>query len=303
MKVRHLLLFASVFTLLLLPIYAANCQDYLKYNISVNADGSASWKIIQASNITAPIDTWESFQQKVYDLVDSAAAASQREMTVDTESMQIETVISSESKTTEYIFKWQNFSQIRNGDIVFGDVFQVSGFFAKLYGDASLQITYPSDLTIKSVSPEPSERDNQTHALVWFRTQDFVNGKPNIILTSGNPTENELSGDWQLFLVSGVLAVTGASIAVFIVLKRRRPHSKTVKAPWIGVSSVESDEEKIINILKSSGGATRQSAITEQSRFSKAKTSQLLAALEQKGVVTRYKKGRDKIVTLSNTNR
>jgi uncharacterized membrane protein len=40
--------------------------------------------------------------------------------------------------------------------------------------------------------------------------------------------------------------------------------------------------------------------IAEQCRFSKAKTSQLVAALEQKGVVRRYKKGRDKIVTLAN---
>ena len=43
----------------------------------------------------------------------------------------------------------------------------------------------------------------------------------------------------------------------------------------------------------------RQSAIAEQCRFSKAKTSQLLAVLEQKKVITRYKKGRDKIVTLN----
>ena len=65
-------------------------------------------------------------------------------------------------------------------------------------------------------------------------------------------------------------------------------------------SLVESDEDKIIEIIKSSGGTLRQSAITEKSRFSKAKTSQLLTALEQKRVVTRVKKGRDKIVTLNN---
>jgi uncharacterized membrane protein len=62
---------------------------------------------------------------------------------------------------------------------------------------------------------------------------------------------------------------------------------------------IESDEEKIIKIIRSSGGKVRQSTITEQCRFSKAKTSQLLAALEQKGIITRYKKGRDKIVTLN----
>ena len=47
----------------------------------------------------------------------------------------------------------------------------------------------------------------------------------------------------------------------------------------------------------------RQSDITRLCRFSKAKTSQLLAALEKKGDITRYKKGRDKIVNLTKTGK
>jgi uncharacterized membrane protein len=43
----------------------------------------------------------------------------------------------------------------------------------------------------------------------------------------------------------------------------------------------------------------RQSDINDALKFSKAKTSQLLAALEKKGDITRYKKGRDKIVNLA----
>jgi uncharacterized membrane protein len=43
----------------------------------------------------------------------------------------------------------------------------------------------------------------------------------------------------------------------------------------------------------------RQSDIKDNFRFSKAKTSQLLAALEKRGAITRYKNGRDKIVNLN----
>jgi uncharacterized membrane protein len=60
----------------------------------------------------------------------------------------------------------------------------------------------------------------------------------------------------------------------------------------------ETEEEKVLRVLRSNGGSAYQSAITEQCRFSKAKTSQLLTALERKGAVRRYKKGRDKIVNL-----
>ena len=47
----------------------------------------------------------------------------------------------------------------------------------------------------------------------------------------------------------------------------------------------------------------RQSAIVEQTKFSKAKTSQLLTSLEKRGNITRYKKGRDKIVNLKRTGK
>jgi uncharacterized membrane protein len=65
------------------------------------------------------------------------------------------------------------------------------------------------------------------------------------------------------------------------------------------VPIVESEEGKILRALQASGGSAYQSAITDQCRFSKSKTSQLLTALEKRGVVIRYKKGRDKIVTLT----
>jgi uncharacterized membrane protein len=62
---------------------------------------------------------------------------------------------------------------------------------------------------------------------------------------------------------------------------------------------LERDEEKILKSLAANGGSQYQTQITELCRFSKAKTSQLLSVLEKKGMVTRYKKGRDKIVTLT----
>ncbi len=283
--------------LLLLPIYEGHCQNYVEYNIQINEDGSATWKIIQVSDIPAPIDSWAEFQQRIIDLAEASQIVSHREMNLD--SFQIDTSISSESKTTEYTFTWQNFSLVQNRLITFGDVFYVDNFFGKLYGDASLRVTYPSGFAIRSVSPEPSKHDIQTQTLEWRRTQDFINGKPSVVLTSGNPTENGIAGSWLLYVAIGLVAVLGASIGGFYLLKQRKPAGKGKPEASMPVSSlVETDEERIINIIKSAGGAIRQVSITEQSRFSKAKTSQLLAILEQRGLVLRVKKGRDKIVSL-----
>jgi uncharacterized membrane protein len=83
-------------------------------------------------------------------------------------------------------------------------------------------------------------------------------------------------------------------------LYKRRNASKPASTVTLTSSAeLETEEGKILKLLKSSGGSMRQSDIVEQCRFSKAKTSQLLAALEKNGDITRYKNGRDKIVNLT----
>lgn len=298
---QRLLIVAAFLVFLYLPICNAQGQDYTEYNIRINDDATAEWRIIQVSDITAPIDTWTEFQQRIPDLVEAAANTTQREMGLDFDSMQIDTTISSGSKTTEYLFTWLNFSMNQGNLLSFGDVFRVDNFFAQLYGDSSLKITYSPNFAVKSIFPEPNERDNRTQTLVWYRTQDFLSGNPAIVLTRSNTAENG-DGNWLAYVAVGVVTASAiASVTLFFVLKRRKSAGKTIatKAPTVK-SMVESDEDKIIEIIRSSGGTLRQSAITEKSKFSKAKTSQLLTALEQKRVVTRVKKGRDKIVTLNN---
>jgi uncharacterized membrane protein len=284
--------------ILLLPLYNASCQNYDAYSVQINSDGSALWKITNFSDVNASVDTFSGFQDKVSNLVDSASNLTHRDMTAEESSLQINTAISSESKTTEYSFLWLNFSVIQGKQIIFGDVFQVDDFFTQLYGDASLQISYPSTFTVKSVTPTPYSRDDSAKTLYWARTQDLVNGNTNIVLTSTPLNDNSNQNEWQLYVVTAAIVAVGFTLGLvgFYMVKRR----KTKPATGISAESVEleTEESKILKLLNSSGGSMRQSAIVEQCRFSKAKTSQLLAVLERKGNITRYKKGRDKIVNL-----
>ncbi len=302
-RANGIIISTIVVMLLLLPIYGAYCQTYVEYDVEIMEDGSASWRIIQVSDVNVPIDSWIDFQQRVVDLIDSAANASHREMALDFDSLQIQidTTTSAESKTTTYTFVWQNFSIIQDQRIVIGDVFHVNDFFSRLYGDASLRMTYPTNFAVSSVSPGPNLNDTETHTLSWYRTQDFLYGSPNIILTSDTAIKNGF--DYGLLYVGlGVIfAVVISLVGSYFLLKRRQSTDKSlvVTSPSITLP-IETDEEKVINIIKSSGGMIRQSTITEQSKFSKAKTSQLLTDLEQRRIVMRVKKGRDKIVSLNN---
>ena len=289
---------ACILMLVLLPLHNARCQDYIEYKIQINLDSSAAWTITKVSDINATIDL-EGFQQRVENLIEDASIKTGREMSLDVNSLQVSDEISweTQSRTTVYLFNWQNFTVIEEDKITFGDVFQVASFFSKLYGDGAIRIIYPSEYSIQSVSPAPNERDDLVQMLGWFRTQDFINGEPSVTLKN-NPQPSGDGGSQQYIIIGLISLIIVWSLIGFYVFKRRKPKSTTNAAAPIVASAVETEEEKVIKIIRSSGGSIRQSDIAEQCRFSKAKTSQLLASLERKGVITRYKRGRDKIVTL-----
>ncbi len=180
-------------------------------------------------------------------------------------------------------------------------MFSVNNFFAQLYGDAALQISYPSTFSVKSVTPTPYQRDDSDQMLDWARTQDLVNGKTSIILTSAPANQNSTLNGWQQYAIIGIIVAVGVGLSAvgFYRFKQRKVSKSAATVISAESSEAETEESKILKLLKSSGGGMRQSAIVEQCRFSKAKTSQLLGGLEKKGSVTRYKKGRDKIVNLT----
>ena len=301
MKSRHLLVVLAVL-LFLFAVNEAHCQDYIQYQIHVSNDNSATWTITRVSDVNATIDTWEGFQQKISNIVDAAINATNREMTIEPESIQMETAISweTQAKTTEYQFKWLNFSTTENDALSFGDVFQVPKFFSQLYGDGALQITYSLNYTVTSVSPAPNNQDEALQKIEWYRTQDFMNGKPSITLNLKAQSGNDVSWSQNILIAAVSAIVVAASLIGVYVVRRNKQKAKDVPTAALARTTLtESDEEKILKIIQSSGGALNQTAIAEQCRFSKAKTSQLLAALERKGVIKRFKKGRDKIVMLT----
>ncbi len=290
--------------LLAIPMQIVECQNYYEYHIQIRSDGSALWTIKQFSNANATTETWESLQTKIFNLLDAASSATNREMDIDENSLQINTNISSDSKTTEYTFLWLNFSVVQNSEISFGDVFRVHGFFGYLFGDAALKISYPAEYTVKSVYPPPTERQDTLQSWTWARTQDLT-GSTSVVLTQNGTNQNTANGGIRFGLIISVVLVAAVSVSLvgFYMFKRHKNHGKSVLSPVEEQSRIESEEEKIIRLLRTSGGTLRQSEITDSLKFSKAKTSQLLTALETGGILTRYKKGRDKIVTLKKGDR
>lgn len=289
----------AILVAFLAPISTVQCQDYYAYSVQVRPDNSAVWTITQFADINAATTSWGDFQQKIYGLVNEAANATSRSMAVDGGSLEINTTLSAESKVTEYTFVWLNFSISQGDQLVFGDVFGVNNFFGQLFGDASIQLTYPAEYTPNSVYPQPYQRQDDQYTLKWARTQDLAVGNVNVVLAPSGQSSAGNGGEQSGFIG---LAVVGVAVPVglagFLVFrKRQKGNGNQLTTETTVPSALESDEDKILKLLKTSGGSMRQTEITERLGYSKAKTSQLLTAMEAGGVLARYKKGRDKIVT------
>ena len=296
MKIHVLIIVVSL-TLLLVLYGTVHGEDQIEYTLQIDSKGSVTWVIVQVVDINASLDTWEEFQNKVTSLVEAAKNKTGREMSAEVESMTFTPFGS--YVVVEYKFDWKNFSKTETTKIIISDVFQVENFF--LYDNGKVNITYPSEYIIETVSPLPYKRDDSHQTLIWLGTRDFTNGQPIIILQKKSTTPGllEALGRNAIIIVSLVVILAGSSAGLYAFKRRKKKENESMKAPeLIGLSGVESDEDIIMKMLKSSGGSLHQSAIVEQCKFSKAKTSQLLATLESKGIVGRYKKGRDKIVIL-----
>lgn len=293
------------FSVLLISYTTVYAQDQVEYTIQIYDDGSAAWTIYQATDINVTLDYIE-FLNKVTSLVEGAKNRTGRNMAVKEDTISMMSTFPGSYVVIEYGFYWINFSVIENKTIIIGDVFQVENFFLQLYGDGELYITYPPQYIVETVSPSPNKQDASLNMLKWFRTKDFINGQPIIKLRNEELTSDflEILAQNGVIIVGFVVIAAGSSLAFYLFRLRKKKEKGVVKLPEpISLPGIENAEEKILKTLKSSGGSLYQSAIVDQCRFSKAKTSQLLAALEGRGIISRYKKGRDKLVVLVEQNK
>jgi len=294
----HILVIAISITLLSTLSKTVHSQDQIEYTIQIGLDGSATWIINQVLSANNTFSSPIQFQEKVTSLVKAAENYTDRQMSVDLESIIL--TPSDSYIVIEYTFSWKNFSQVKNERIIVGDVFQVENFSQQLFGDGFLYITYPSQCVVETISPFPDKRDDSIQMLKWFGIQEFINRSPTIILRNKASTTLFLEFFWQNgILILGLFGIAAGTLSFYMLKYRKKKQKGTVNSSeFAEFLTVATEEEKIVRLLRSSGGSLNQSKIVDQCKFSKAKTSQLLKSLEQKGIVSRHKKGRDKIVFL-----
>jgi uncharacterized membrane protein len=296
-KLRFIL-YLSLFFLILSQCTVVQASTVLKYTIEVQADGSATWIVEQRGTDVQP--SLNAFSDNVSILVGAAKKKTQRNMSAESFFMSVN--VSGSYKIVKYRFVWKGFSEVEDGRIAVGDVFTVSDFFSYFYGDGEVHIFYPSTYDVESVSPQPSVRNDSVQMMEWFGTLDFGVGKPKVTF------EERLSPSFvdivskNAVLILSLLATLSAGLLglyYFRFWRKRLKKEAGVPGPVLsGLDFIEGDEEKVVYLLRASGGRLHQSKIVDQCEFSRSKTSHLLKIMEDGGKIRRENKGREKIVFL-----
>ena len=305
-KTRFSSIFLFVVLLLFIPVIAGAASvppdSSITYTISLREDGTANWHVEYRTLLAGDEDVgvFDSYAKNVSltylpdfrDLMQhsaaQAAAATSRPMEITdfAGDAVIQTTPTGRYGVVYYSFNWKNFAKTVP-DLAMGDAFAGGLFLAK---DNTLVIRYPAGYSVTVAEPSP---DQVRDGLMWYGQRSFGAGEPRLVLEKpGVP--------WLPLLLGGLLCVLILG-GLYVVLSRRRSLEPVeTDDPPVTLSETEllSLEERIIQLLKTSGGEQYQSEIVRNLGLPKSTVSATLNDLHQRGIIQKVKKGRENLIRL-----
>lgn len=275
-----------------------------EYTIEVHVDGSVTWTIEhsflleteqdeilfrQYSNLTY----FSLFQRSVREVLNSAKNVTGREdMNVENFEMMINVFDS--CKIVRYKFDWIKFAESGGAQIKMGDIFQVDDLF--LLGDGRLSIVCPSGYFVETVHPEPNIFADQM--LTWYAVTDVKMAELSVVFEEETGSVVGALIKNASLIISLIIFFGGISASLWFFFKFRKKKKEVTYGPVV-IPKIEGDEDRVIAVLRDAGGYMYQSTIVDKCGVSRSTISKLLKTMEEKGIIRRYKRGREKMVTLS----
>jgi uncharacterized membrane protein len=303
---RFSIVAVTVVLLLFIPVIAGAApvppDSSITYTITLKEDGTADWHVEYRTLLAADEDVraFDSYTKNVsftylpqfQDLMQrsaaQAAAATSRPMEItdfagDTV---IQTTPTGRFGVVYYSFSWKNFAKTGT-NLAIGDAFAGGMYLAK---DNTLVIRYPSGYTVSVTEPAP---DQVRDGLIWYGQRSFGAGEPRLVVEKPD-------FPWLPVLLGGGIVLIVIAGLYGVILKRRRsePDEPEVAAVPLSEADLLSLEERIIQLLKTSGGEQYQSEIVKNLGLPKSTVSATLNDLHKRGSIQKIKKGRENLIRL-----
>ena len=296
----------SVILLIGIPVIAGAAtvppDSAITYTIALSEEGTANWHVEYRTLLASEedLEAFDSYTKNVssnylpqfQDLMQrsaaQAAAATSRPMEITdfAGDAVIQTTPTGRYGVVYFSFNWKNFAKTVP-DLAIGDAFAGGLYLAK---DNTLVIRYPSGYSVSGAEPAP---DQVRDGLIWYGQRSFGAGEPRLVFEkTGFP--------WLPLLLGGLLCVLILGGLYVVLSKRRVPEPVEAEDPPVTLSETEllSLEDRIIQLLKTSGGEQYQSEIVKTLGLPKSTVSATLNDLHQRGVIQKVKKGRENLIRL-----
>jgi uncharacterized membrane protein len=185
-----------------------------------------------------------------------------------------------------YSFSWKNFAKTGT-DLAIGDAFAGGMYLAK---DNTLIIRYPSGYTVSAAEPAP---DQVRDGLIWYGQRSFGAGEPRLVFEKpGFP--------WLPVLLGGGIVLIFIAGVYRVISKRRRSEPDEPEVATVPLSEADllSLEDRIVQLLKTSGGEQYQSEIVKNLGLPKSTVSASLNDLHKRGIIQKVKRGRENLIRL-----
>ncbi|HIH45388.1 MAG TPA: hypothetical protein HA257_10090 [Candidatus Methanoperedenaceae archaeon] len=276
------------------------------YRIQVHGDGSASWTVEYRTLLDSPEDVSafenlskqgivRGFETLMKNVTAEASAATSRSISASNFKSTSSTLTTATGVYGVMLLScdWSNFARVGSG-ISVGDVF-VGGLY--LSKDDALVLQYPGGYQVSSVSPQPDKAG--AGELSWYGMRSFAPGEPRLEIAKTTETGSAQSLTQYLAAVGAALMVIVAGVFLIYRFLKGRGGTRSAQEQGIELTGIEiGEEDRIIAILRESGGAVYQSDIVQKSGFSKSKVSAIIQSLHTKDLVVKVKKGRENLIRL-----
>jgi hypothetical protein len=272
------------------------------YTIAISEDGSANWHVEYRTPLATDEDAGEfdsyaknlttAYLPQFRDLMQrsaaqaSAATSRSMEITDFAGDAVIQTNPTGRYGIVFYSFGWKNFAAA-GPDLAIGDAFAGGMYLAE---DTTLIIRYPEGYAVRVAEPAP---DLTRDGLIWYGQRSFGTGEPRLVV--------EKPGFPWLPILAGSILVLLVIVGSYMVMVKRRssPPDETDDSP-VALSETElfTLEERIVQLLKTSGGEQYQAEIVKNLGLPKSTVSATLNDLHKRGIIQKVKKGRENLIRL-----
>lgn len=238
----------------------------------------------------------------------------------------------------EMSFTWTAFGVENTGRTVIGDVFEGGLYLGPQQSlvvapGPGLRFESVEPSATQSNSSSLAGSDSVT----WQGEQEFTDNRPQVVFVTNQTTgggqsggvggteTNEQRGSVEAVVspssgtglslpmlagVVGVLVLGGAATVWYLRRSEFGPYAEsddevepepvgtTITEPAVSDEELLTDEDRVVRMLEASGGRMKQVNIVSETGWSKSKVSMLLSDMEEEGLISKLRVGRENVISL-----